>query len=339
MKRNLTTLVIALLLGLGAYWLYTKNGRGTIDSDVKEFAIPDPANIEKIILSNHNNKIELVRKDGATWELNSKHTANTNKVKALLYVIQHVDVKQPVKKANQEKTINTIVTTGVLCEIYNKENNLMKAYYVADSIQGGTGMVLVDLSENKPVEMAFVTYVAGVDENLATNYFTDEKLWRDNTVFSYSDGQIKSVKLQVPLMPQADYELTRDNQGNYRIKMLATSNELPNLDTLSVKQYLSYFSQLNFERFETDLSEAERDKLLKSTPLNILTLTDMLGKTNTVRFYPLKNFRNIKDKDGKLLEIDPDRMLALLNNQTDLVVVKYFEFGKVMPPAVYFRFK
>jgi hypothetical protein len=29
----------------------------------------------------------------------------------------------------------------------------------------------------------------------------------------------------------------------------------------------------------------------------------------------------------------------LLNNQTDVVIVKYFEFGKVMPPAVYFQFK
>src|SRR5205814_2086031 len=116
--------------------------------------------------------------------------------------------------------------------------------------------------------------------------------------------------LEVPLFPQAGYELFR-KEGGYQVSMLSTKQLLPNIDSAAVKQYLSYFTQLNFESFESNLSAEEMNILLKSPPLNILTVTDNAGKTNKVQFYPLKNTNNALDKDGKPLKFNPERMLAL----------------------------
>ena len=340
MKRNKFTLIAVIILGSIAVWLYFNKGNGTIDRSIRNFSVQDVTTVDKITLKSGNAIINLIRQDVGVWMLNKHYTANINTLKSLLYTIKNIDIKEPVAKSIQDSVLKALVSNGVKCEIY-QNNALTKAYYVgAETADGsGTYVVLINPETMKPAAKAFVAYIPGVEGNVGANYFVDEKAWRDNTVFSYKPEDILSIKLEIPLYPQASYELSINSFGNQEVKMLSSKQPLPNLDTSSVKQYLSYFEQLNFESFESDLNAEQMASLIKSTPLNILTVTSRDGRVNKVQFYPIRNTKNEVDEQGKHLKFDSEHISALLNNGKDLVIVKFYEFGKVMPPVDYFQRK
>lgn len=335
MKRNKFALLTVLVLGSIAIWIYFNKGKGSTPGSFSNFAIADPATVSKIILKKNNSSILLERQTSGSWMVNGIYPVNGNAIKSLLYTFKNIDVKQPVGKSEQAKVIKELLEQGIRCEIYQNKD-LVKAYYVGKQIAVGTPMVMLDPETMEPMEKAFITHIPGVEDNVAANYFIEERGWRDRTVFKYRPSDIVSVKMEVPAAPEMSYELSLKADKGYQVSMLSTKQLVFNIDTSAVRQYLSYFEQLNFERFETEMPPAQFDLLSRSQPLNILTVTDNTGKTNKVMFYPLKNTQNIQDKDGKVLKFNPERMLAVLNNGKDLVVVKFFEFGKVMPPATYF---
>ena len=183
----------------------------------------------------------------------------------------------------------------------------------------------------------FVTYIPGFDGYLTTRYFTEEKGWRDRTVFNYNPNEIKSVKLEVTGKPENDYELLVKGNNDYQIKMLSTNKTVANIDTLAVKQYLSYFQQINFESFEVSITQPQIDSTLKCQPINTLTITDTKGAANKTKFYARWPRRHgLFDPAGKEIVYDTDRLDALLDNGKDFVMCQYYVFGKVLPPVDYF---
>jgi len=188
----------------------------------------------------------------------------------------------------------------------------------------------------KPSAKPFITYIPGFEGYLTTRYFTQEKLWRDRTVMHYVPSDIKSVKLEVPDRPEYSYELKVNGNNDYEVTMLS-GKKLENIDPLSVKQYLTYFQQLNFESLDMGMAQKEIDSTLKSTPINILTVTDNAGKVNRIKFFARKPKKeDMISPEGKVVKFDLDRMNALLESTSDFVMVQYYVFGKVMPPADYF---
>ena len=85
-----------------------------------------------------------------------------------------------------------------------------------------------------------------------------------------------------------------------------------------------------------DLKQNQIDSVLKSQPINILTVTDKDGKVNKVKFFARKPKKESYGKDGLLLKFDEERMDALMNNGIDFVMVQFYMFGKVMPTVDYF---
>ncbi len=340
MKQNKFAIIAVIILAFIAVWLYFNKGNGTIDKSIRNFTVTDITTIDRIVLKQGSAVINLERQALGIWQLNKNYTANSNHIKSLLYTIKNIDIKEPVAKSIQDSILKNLETDGVKCEVYQNKA-LSKVYYIGNETTDGSGtyVVLIDLETKHVVNKAFVAYIPGVEGNVAANYFVNEKNWRDNTVFSYHPADILSVKLEVPLYPQASYELIANGFGNYEVKMSTSKQSLPNLDTSSVKQYLTYFEQLNFQNFESDLNIEQKASLIKSTPLNILTVTGSNGRVNKVRFYPIRNIKNEVDEQGKPLKFDSEHIFALLNNGKDLVIVKFYEFGKVMPPVDYFQRK
>lgn len=339
MKKNRRAIILVIILSSISFWFIINKQNGTIKETLRDFAVSDTASINKIFLADKNgNSITLERKIGSPWTVNGKYGVRPDAIQTLLNTIKKIDVKEPIGKNAQDNVIKRLAAKAVKCEIY-QNNKLTKAYYVGTETPDltGTYMILIDLETMKPSAKAFVTYIPGFEGYLTTRYFVEERGWRDRTVFQYIPNGIKSVKVEAPSSPEYNYELSVKGNNNYQIKMLSDNRLLNNLDTLSVKQYLSYFQQLNFESFEVDLNQGQIDSVLKSQPINILTVTDTKGKTNKVRFYARFNEKRSAGSDGKLAPYDPERMDALLDNGKDFVMVQFYLFGKVMPAAAYFQ--
>ncbi len=341
MKKNRLAIILVIILSSISFWFVINKHDGTIKETLRDFAVPDTASITKIFLADKNgNSITLERKPSESWIVNGKYSVRPDAIKTLLNTIKKIDVKEPIGKNAQDNVTKRLAAKAVKCEIY-QNNKLTKAYYVGTETpdQTGTYMILIDLETMKPSAKAFVTYIPGFEGYLTTRYFVEERGWRDRTVFRYVPSDIKSVIVEAPSSPENNYELSVIGNNNYQIKKLSDNRLLANLDTLAVKQYLSYFQQLNFESFEIDLRQAQIDSVIKSQPINCLTVTDNKGKTNKVMFYARYNQKQIAGEDGKLLPVDPERLNALLDNGKDFVMVQYYLFGKTWPTAAYFQKK
>lgn len=342
MKKNQIAIILVILLGSLSFWFIINNKKGTIKETLRDFAVADTSSINKIFLADKSgNTITLERKSPGAWTVNGKYNARMDAVQTLLYTIKKIDVKEPIGKNAMDNVIKRLSAKAVRCEIY-QNNKLTKAYYVGTDTpdQTGTYMILIDPETMRPSEKPFITYIPGFEGYLTTRYFTEEKGWRDRTAIHYIPNEIKSVRLEVPFNPQFGYELSIKGNNEYEIRMIATNQVLNNVDPLAVKQYLSYFQQLNFESFEVNLKPAQIDSVKQSQPINILTITDNNGKINKIKFFARKpKQEGLLDINGKPIKFDLERMDALLNNGEDFVMVQYYVFGKIMPPADYFQKK
>lgn len=341
MKKNKKLFILFIVLAATAAWFVITKNKGTIKPTLRDFAVQDTASITKIFLADKNgNSITLERNATSGWMVNGKFNARPDAIKVLLTTIKKIDVKEPVGKNAQDNVIKRLATKAIRCEIY-QNNELTKAYYVGTETadQTGTYMILIDPETMAPSAKAFITYIPGFEGYLTTRYFTDERGWRDRTVFSYIPPEIKSVKMESPEHPEQSYEVTAQGGNSFQVKMLANNKALDNIDTLAVKQYLSYFKQLNFESFEVELKPTQIDSILKSTPINILTVTNASGKANKVSFYTRPNLKKVLDENQNPLPFDPVRMDAQMNDGKDFVILQYFVFGKVLPPIDYFKKK
>lgn len=341
MKKNKIAIIAVVILGSLAFWFIITDKRGTIKETLRDFAVQDTASIDKIFLADKKGRtITLERKSPAKWIVNGKYDVRPDVIQTLLYTIRKVDIKEPVGKKAQNNVIKRLAATAVKCEIFSK-GELIKAYYVGSETQDltGTYMILIDLKTMEPSAKPFVTYIPGFEGYLTTRYFTEEIGWRDRTVFSYIPNEIKSVRMEVPHNPEYGYEVVALDKNLFDVKMVNTGKSISNIDTLAIKQYLSYFKQLNFESFEVEMTSQEMDSVKKSKPINIITVTNKEGKINQVKFFPRKPKQGHTEIDGKKIEFDQERMSAVLDNGQDFVFVQYYNFGKVMPPADYFQKK
>jgi len=341
MKKNRIAIILVILLSSLSFWFIINNKKGTIKETLKEFAVKDTASINKIFLADKKGRsVTLEKNASGKWIVNGKYNARIDAVQTLLYTINKVDVKEPVSKKAHNNIVKKLAAEAVKCEIYSNDE-LIKAYYVGTETteMTGTYMILIDLKTMQPSEKPFVTYIPGFEGYLTTRYFTEEIGWRDRTVFNYSGNEIKSVKMETPQYPEKGYEVLSLGENTFDVKLLSTGKSLPNIDTLAVKQYLSYFKNLNFESFEVEMSAQQMDSVKNSIPLNIISLTNNEGKVTQVKFFPRKPKNNATTVDGKAIQYDQDRMNAVMNDGKDFVFVQYFMFGKIMPSPEYFQKK
>src|SRR4051812_26529066 len=337
-RKNAIPAAIVIILGSMAFWLIINNKKGTIKETLRDFAVQDTASITKIFLADKSFKnITLERKPSGVWMVNDKYIARKDVLQTLLSTIKKIDVKEPVGKAAQDNIIKRLSGSAVRCEIYAGDK-LIKAYYVGTetSDQKGTYMILIDPETMKPSAKAFVTYIPGFEGYLTPRYLTKEKGWRDQTIFNYEPDQIQSIRLEAPHTPEFGYELTVKGNNDYELKLLKKQTVVTNLDTIAVKQYLTYFRNLSFETFEDQLSEVQQDSLRLSKPLNSMTVKDNKGKSTAVKFYTRYAKRHSDDDvNAEKSKYDTDRMDAIIDDGKEVFVVQYYVFGKAMPSADY----
>jgi hypothetical protein len=335
MKKNKVAIIVLVLLLIASVWFFLNNKKGTIKETLRDFAVTDTASITKIFLADKENNSVTLEKVNGVWKVNGKHNVRPDAIQTLLETIKRVDIKEPVGKAAQDNVIKRLAAKAVRCEIF-QNGVLTKAYYVGTETadQTGTYMILIDLETMQASAKPFVTYIPGFEGYLTTRYFTKERDWRDRTVFQYIPTDIKSVKLEVPDKAEMGYELIINGNNDYELKM-STGKVLSGIDSMAVKQYLSYFQQINFESMDLAMTDNQIDSTLLATPINVLTVVNNKGEKNEVKFFLRKPSKESFDEEGKLVQFDSDRMNALLGGK-DLVMVQYYVFGKLMPPADYF---
>lgn len=338
MKRNKVAIILVVLLGSISFWFIVNNKKSTLRKGMRDFALQDTALVTKIFLADKNNRtVTLEKQQPGLWRLNNKFYARNDAVNMLLETMKRVEVKSPVSKSAQENVIKSLAAGGIKIEAYQGDK-LIKIYYVGSETQDmlGTYMLLADPETMENSSVPYITYIPGFDGYLTTRYFTNETDWRDRSVFRYTPPEIKSVKVEFPMKPDDGFEINNLSGAKFELRSLSDNLPLTAIDTLAVKQYISYFQNIQYELIEK-LEKRLIDSVAASAPINSITVTDIKGNKNVVKlFYKSAAPDAIDHITNKPAIYDKDRIFALINNGTDFVTVQYFVFGKLLQPVAYF---
>jgi hypothetical protein len=342
MKKIVITSIIVIVLATVAVWLVkSKGGKGTVDEKLKDFAVEDTASITKIFLVDKSGKnVTLTREESGAWKVNNKYFARKDAVDILLYTIKSIEVKSIVGKKAQDNVVKQLATGATKIEIY-KGDDLVKVYYVGRETQDalGTYMLMVNEKTGQNSSVPFITYIPGFEGYLTTRYFTDESDWRDRIVFRYVPTDIKSVKVEYPGSLDQSFEVINKGNNTFDVRSLKTNASIPGFDTLAIKQYLSYYQNIQFESVEKEVQKVQRDSILMSPPFAVITVTDMKGASNMAKLFHKKAPPEKLDVNGQPMKYDVDRCYGLINNGQDFVLCQYYVFGKLLQSPAYFTSK
>lgn len=328
--KNKGVYIIFFVLLIIASIIYFTQRKSTIKEELRDFAVKDTASITKIFMVDKKNEKVLLDRKSNYWTVNNKFMARPDAIKTLLETIASVYVKLPVANAALPNIIKQLATNSVKIEIYSG-NNKIKVYYVGNATpdQLGTYMIL------EGSKVPFITHKPGFFGYLSTRYFTNEELWRDNSVFLYDFKDIASVKVHYPISPRRSFTIF--NEMNNQFRLVDINNYPVNpIDIEVVKEFVARFRKIKCESYVHNFTQARLDSLEKTQVFTEITVTDRKGNENTIKLYKRPNFSDFFDEEGNLLPNDPDAMYGVLENTKQVVVCQYFVFDPLMMDLSYF---
>jgi|CXWJ01.1.fsa_nt_gi hypothetical protein len=328
MKSNkITLLVVIILLGISAYFIYTKNS-GTIRKELRDFAVQDTASITKIFIADRKGyKTTLERTAEKTWMVNGKYIALQKAVNILLETIKKVEVRSPVGKAAYNSVIKDLGTDGTKVEIYAGDKNL-KTYYIGQPTQDMLGTFMFIEGSSTP----FVTHIPGFNGFLSTRFTAKPDDWKSKIIFAYNDAMLKKITVIDPTDSAKSFRVERAG-NDFQLFSSPTNAAATDIYKSKIAAYLNHFAKLAYEYEETLIKKNAKDSILSSSPYKLLEVVNVSGKTDKIILYRKPTVQGTLTSNdpetGQLRPFDPDRMFAIWNNDTNLYVVQYFMWDPV----------
>jgi len=329
MKKNLIGILILLVLGAIAYFVYQQRGSGTIKPELHDFAVEDTAGITKIFLADKMGQTVLLeRKSDREWTVNKDHKARKDAIDMLLKTIKRVEMTAPVAKTAHDNIVKLLAGKSTKVEIY-KGNEKVKTYYVGDATKDNMGTYMLIEGSSTP----FVCHIPGFIGYLSGRYMTRPLEWRDSEIFAYSLPQIAEIKVEFYEEPERSFRITHSKDRVVQLYKLHPKEELvKDMDTVFVKRYMLEYRNVRFEGIQP--YDAERvDSIANSQPYFSITVTDREGQTKSVTSYLLPANPGAIDVDGNPLVWDLDRMHGVVNgNKSEIMLIQYFTFDRLTVP-------
>lgn len=328
MKKNTPIILVTVLLALVAGYFIISNKKTTIKEELKDFAVSDTAAITKIFIADKGGRTgTLQRQPDGKWKINNKFHADQDKINTLLGTIKTLRVRTRVGNMEFNGVVNSMAASAVKCEIYTSDpDKPFKVYYVGGETKDLLGTYMLLENSSTP----FVMEIPGFNGYLSTRYFTSEVEWRDHIVFDYRPDEISSFTFMNAPEPAKSFKI-EVNGRKYKVSSPVTGQVIAAVDTIAVESYLGFFSFINFEGFDNEFSQHQRDSLFALGAVYTMSVKDRSGKENSISIYPkpiTKRSLSQSDPQGNPLKYDVDKMYALVNNGQDFVVIQQYVFGK-----------
>lgn len=323
-------LAIVIVAALAAYFILSGQNRfTTLDEEEISFAIDDPDKVSRIyIVSRNADKPVLLEKTEDGWTVNGKYKAWQKKVNFLLYeTLPKIEVKGPAPKAARANVISKMAVTGVKVEIYTDDPNTpVASYYVGHETANMMGTYFWKEGAKTP----YVVYVPGIDRYLTPAYIFVENEWISRTIFEEESDNIRRIAVSYKDDPVKSFEITRDNN---QIQITTDPRNPDDVNISAVKSFLNHFSKLNFEDFASLYKDSVVNAAMEKEPFVTLELENNKGETVKMEAFYLPSYdrmHGLYDKDGNMLQYDPNRFIARASNIDKLVVIQDYTFRKVL---------
>ena len=320
---------------------------GTLDADLKSFAVKDTASITKIFLANSVGNKTLLDKTSGTWIVNEKYNPVMNNVLDLLDCIQNIEIKAPVAKSAQENINKQMAINATKVEIYYTDYRIKlprlklwkftnkKTYYIGQPTQDNMGSYAI----MEGAKMPCVVYLPGFRGFVTPKYSSVEDEWRSHLIVDLKLAQIQEITSTDFENPDNSFRIVRSGNRNFDMIHSTTNQRLVPYDTLKLLDHLSDYRNLNYEAIDNTLSQAEKDSIFNGK-YKELTITDTRGNKTTITMYHLSNQYDTVSYESSIDIMDAynrDRFYAVINgNKDEICLCQYFVFDRIIQPFDYY---
>ncbi|NRA49017.1 MAG: DUF4340 domain-containing protein [Phaeodactylibacter sp.] len=331
MKRTIILLIAFLLLGGGAFWYLSADDERntmTLAGSDRDFALEDMGQLHKIFIAGRKGeRTTLVRDGKGGWNVNDMGTANIHVVEPLLQVIRNVRIKYKPSDNAMQNMVNVLATQGKKVELYDKEDNLLKAYYIGGSTADERGTYIILDGAEQP----YIAEIPGFSGNISVRFdrFGDE--WRDKMLFTEKVEDIKYLSVEYPKQKNQSFILEADGSDYTVTPFYDITPEIQRpFKEGSVEAFLVNFESVGAEAFRNDHSG--RDSILQTIPFCNITLVNADQDTTKAVFYPIIK-EKITTQDAKTGDYVTtggylDRYFVLRNDQ-DFMLAQQIVMQKV----------
>ncbi|MBL8010897.1 MAG: hypothetical protein JNJ64_09835 [Flavobacteriales bacterium] len=333
MKRTLLIVLVALVLGAVAWWLAMHDRGTTLSGPLTDFAVADTAAVDRIFIAEPDGRtVDLRRGAGGGWTVNGRLDANPIQVNLLLKTFLRVEVRAPVPKSAEANVLRVMAGTAKRVEIYTGGDRPDRIWFVGHSTKDhfGTYMLLEKPGTGRST-VPYVMGMSGFTGYLTPRFHVDLDVWRSSILLQERDlAALREVRVERPGTPGAGFRVALDEGGTPTL--LDEAGAVLPMDSAAVRDMLLPLRGLNFEYVERQLTAAERDSVMRSTPLHRLTLVRRNGDERTIPFWAKGAYAGQRDAMGILLkEEDVDRVYATVDD-TVLVAVQRLGSDRLLVP-------
>jgi len=311
-KKLISTILIIILLAAAAYVLVIKKS-GTIDDLEINFAVKDSSIISKIIVYENKDTLILEKKDNY-WKVNNIFSAKSEAITSLLRTMMLINLKSPVP-TNAQNYVKQLLLNSKKVEIFDSQK-IIKTFYIGSLISDKSGnYMMLENSKN-----AYIVQIPALQTDISDKFSTDSKHWKTKNIFKYNVNEISSIALKYFKNSKNSFELIIENP----IKILdCEQKQISNANQENIKRYLTYFSNVEFENYETQIS---KDSLILQTPNFELIVKNKTNQSTKIMAY------NLTENN----KTNTNYFLAIIDNK-EVVKIKYFNFDLILKNIDFFR--
>lgn len=285
------------------------------------FAASPAERITRIEFTSGNSTLTLME-EGEEWLVNGKKTARRSSILFIIRILTEMQIKSPVSDELFNSGITAPGIEPVAVKVYEK-NKLLSSFLVYKTASNQYGNIM----KLKPGSKPYIVSVSGSETEIGSAFTLNELFWQPYTLFSLQPSDIHSVT----------FEHLSDTSSSFMIKyaggvpsLFGNDRELAGWDTSRVMRYMSYFTQVPFESWATELTEAERAGISGEQPLYRVAVLTPEGERSQVNLWK----RTISEQDS--VRDDTDRMWARKPGETEFFIVKYADIDPIIKKRSYF---
>jgi len=317
-KAVLYTLCAAVIIFLMILLLRERKPFGNSNTS---FAARPADRITRIEFTSGNSTLTL-REEGEEWLVNGKQQARRRSILFITRILTEMQIKSPVSDELFSSGVTAMGIEPVAVKVYEK-NKLLSSFLVYKTASNQYGNIM----KLKPGSKPFIVSVPGSEAEIGSAFTVNELFWQPYTVFSLQPSEIHSVT----------FENLSDTSSSFMIKyaggipsLFGNDRELTGWDTSRILRYISYFTQVPFESWATELREAEKAGISDEQPLYRITVLSPEGERSLINLWK----RTITEQDS--VRDDTDRMWARKQGEAEFFIVKYADIDPIVKKRSYF---
>lgn len=308
------------------------NKKGRSVSELIEFAIKDPSNVDRIIITDPYSRVFEIRKNGNQWTDKDGGCVTQESAVFVIDAIKNIEFKGYLPDNSHKRFINMMAASHTKVEIF-ENGEWSKTWYIGPAAQDHYGQImLLESKADGKSDIPVLMKIKGVHGIIEPRFFADPGKWMCTNIFRLGIDDIEQVDVRFYDEPQRSFSVSR--QG-HQFTVKQQGKVLQGVDTSMIFRYLQRYNKVHFDVPNYELNEQQVDSLKKTTPFCVLTVTETSGKNSKLRMFRIKTKKGAEIENVVIEDIDANRFWCELPNK-QLVKCQYFALNPLLIGHVYF---